>query len=135
MKKILLFTFVFSFFTAFSVSIPKKLIGQYQTLVPAFEFEDNGHTVQASSYTLNLILREDYMWYRTEMLEFYGEYTELVEEGDIIDVSIALSNDLSIDFDIDISYNKKTGAIAVKGLKGVPELEMIKKEIKVVQKK
>ena len=110
-------------------------MGQYQAEVPAFEFEDNGHTVQASGYTLSIVLREDYMWYRTEMLEFYGEYTELKEEKDIIDVSIALSNDLSIDFDLDISYNKRTGALAIRGLKGVPEIQMSKQEIKVLHKK
>lgn len=136
MKKFILITFVLSLSTAFSISIPEKIIGQYQAEIPSFEFEDNGRTVHAAGYTLNLLLREDYMWYKTDMLEFYGEYTDLKEKGDIFDVSIAVSNDLSIDFDLDISYNKKTGSLAVKGMKGLPEVELTKRrEIKVNKKK
>ena len=69
------------------------------------------------------------------MLELYGEYTNLVEKGPLVDVDIAVSNDLSIKFDFGITYNKKTGAVSIKGLKGVPEMSLNKKEIQISKNK
>lgn len=119
---------------ASAISIPKRLIGEYEASVPAFTFDDNGHTVQAAASTMSIILREDYLWYKTGMFQFYGEYQEVVEEGDFINVAVLLSNDLSVDFDMGLIINKKTGQIAVKGLTGVPEVSLEKRQITVHKK-
>ena len=132
-KALLIFTLMLSI-SASALNIPKKIIGQYDAEVPAFEFEDNGHTVHASAYTLSLILREDYLVYKTEHLEFNGVYKAVKDNGPLVDIDVAISNSISIDFDLDLQVNKKTGSIAIKGLKGVPEVTAIKREISVKRK-
>ena len=134
MKKVVLIAFLFCVTSAFSIAIPKKYLGQYDTEVPAFEFEDNGHTVTAGAYTMSIVLQEEYMWYQCGKLRFYGEYLELKDEGEVMDINVEVSNTISIGFDIDISINKNSGAVAVKGLKGLPNLAMKKREIVVTKK-
>ena len=56
------------------------------------------------------------------------------ENGDNLDLDITVSNDLSIKFDLGVSYNTKTGLIALKGLKGLPELKMHKHKIQLIKK-
>ena len=136
MKKALLAaTFILSIsLSALSLNIPKKLMGQYDAEVPAFEFEDNGRTLKASGYTISLILKEEFMLYKTGILNFHGEYTDVAEKGDIIDIDVAITNEISIKFDIGLSVNKKTGLIAITGLHGVPPVTAKKREI-VINKK
>lgn len=134
MKKALFLTFLFTTTLSFSFAIPKKLIGRYETHIPDFEFQDNGRTVQAAGYNIAISLKEDYLWYYCGNLEFYGTFTKASESGDLVDISVNVSNDLSVQFDLELSLNKKTKSIAVKGLKGIPEVNLYKREIVVKRK-
>ena len=134
MKRIILLVCILWVTNAFSHSIPKKFIGQYDAEVPAFEFEDNGHTVYASAYTLSIILREDYLWYETEMFKFFGEFKNFEENKDHCNIAVDVSNDLSMNFDFDLHINKKSGDVAISGLTGVPVLELQKRAILVTRK-
>lgn len=136
MKKAFLTVTIITFisFIGFSLNIPKKLMGQYDAEVPSFEFEDKGRTVKASAYTISLILKEDFMWYKTGSLKFLGVYQDAVENGDLLDIDVEITNEVSITFDIALSVNKKTGSIAISGLTGVPTLTAQKREI-VLKKK
>lgn len=121
-------------FSGFSLNIPKKILGQYDAEVPAFEFEDNGRTLKASGYTISLVLKEEFMWYQTGTLKFLGEYKEVVEDGELVDIDVEITNEISIKFDIELVVNKKTGSVAINGLKGVPPVTAKKSEIVITKK-
>ena len=133
MKKALLFTVLFlsMSWATHALKIPKKIIGQYQAEVPDFDFEDNGRTVHASGYTLSLILKEEFMLYKSGILELQGSYKSLSENGGLIDLAVEISDNVAIEFDLGLTIDKKTGSIAVSGLKGLPEITLHKKEIQV----
>lgn len=134
MKNLTLLTFLLCTTLSYSFEIPNKLLGRYETTIPDFEFEDNGHTVQAAGYNLAVVLRENYLWYHCGSMQLYGTFTETAENEDNLDIKVNVSNDISISFDFDLSINKKTKSIAITGLKGLPELNMRKHQIQVTKK-
>ena len=129
MKILLFLTFLLSTTLSFSFVIPEKLLGRYETQVPDFEFENNGQTIKAAAYNVAVTLREDYLWYHCGDLKFYGVFTDAIENDEQIDIHARVSNDLSIEFDFELSINKKTKSLALRGLKGIPELTLHKHEI------
>lgn len=134
MKFILLTSAMFIAITATSVTIPKKLVGQYDAEVPAFEFEENGEVRQASGFMLSILLRESNFLYRAGSLEYKGEYNEINQNGSIIDMKVTVSSSASRSFDLDFVYDKKSKSLAVHGIKGLDEVKCEKKE-EVVEKK
>lgn len=134
MKTLLSLTLLLCTSLSFSFEIPKKLLGRYETHIPDFEFQDNGRTVQASGYNIAIALREDYLWYYCGSLQFFGVFTQTSEDDENLDISVNVSNDLSIAFNFDLSLNKKTRSIAITGLTGIPEVTLKKHEISVTRK-
>lgn len=134
MKALFLLTFLLSATYSFSYIIPKKLLGKYETNVPDFEFEDNGRIVKASGYNLTINIREDYLWYYCGDIEFYGAFTQTSEDEDQVAISVNVSNNFSIGFDLELSLNKRTKSIAIKGLTGFLEVILEKREIVVTKK-
>lgn len=136
MKKLFLAFMLLTTLAHASIEIPKKILGEYQAVVPAFEFEDENHEkVQASSYVINIHLKSNHLLYKMGDLEMKGLYSELNEDGKFIDLAVNITNNVSIDFDLDLNINKKTGEIRMYGLKGVPEAKLEKKEIKKEKKR
>ena len=134
-KTALLALFVCATSAAFSIAIPKKLTGQYDAEIPSFEFEDNDRTLQASAYNISLALHMDYLWYYCGEIKFYGEYNSLTDDGENTNVGIAISNDYSVSFNMELSVNNKTHDFVLKGLKGVPETTLVKRKIHLEKKK
>ena len=124
----ILILFLASFFVS-AETVPKKIQGQYQAEVPGFEFEDNNRTIKTAPYQVTLTLKEDYLWYLCGSIKFYGTYTSVVEKDNIINVKVNISNDMSINFDMDLSVDKKSRSLIISGLKGVPITELPKRDI------
>lgn len=130
---LLIFAMLFAF-SATSVNIPKKLVGQYDADVPAFEFEENGEVRQASGFKLSILLRESSFLYRAGSIDYKGVYNEVNQNGSVIDMKVTVSSSASLSFDLDFIYDKKSNSLSVHGIKGLDEVKCEKKEV-VVEKK
>jgi hypothetical protein len=129
MKKALLLLALVVVANAFSLTVPKKIMGQYDAEIPAFDFEDNGQVRHASAYSVSILLRENYMWYRCGSMKFRGDYTEIVENGPLLDIQVGISNESSIAFDLEIIIDRRTNSLVLKGLKGLDVVKLDKKQI------
>ena len=122
MKKTLLFCALLFAFSASSITIPKKVIGQYDAEVPDFEFEENGQTKKAAGFLLSIKLRETNLLYRMGTMEYSGTYTEVLQKGGFVDIKVNVTNNNSLEFDLDLKWDKKTKTLSVKGIKGIEEV-------------
>ena len=135
MKNFLLACAMLIAITATSVNIPKKLVGQYDAEVPAFEFKENGEVKQASGFLLSILLRESSFLYRAGSLEYKGVYNEVNQNGSLVDMQVTVSNSASLSFDLDFVYDKKSNSLAVYGIKGLEQVNCEKKEVVVEKNK
>jgi hypothetical protein len=135
MKKGLIFIALFVAFTANSIEIPKKILGQYEADVPAFTFKFNDKDYKASAYHLSIILKNDILWYKCGSLLFSGSFQSVEEDGENVNVSADFSNNQSISFNLDMSINKKTRSLVIAGQNGLPSTSLVKREIVMVKKK
>ena len=122
-------------FSATSITIPKKVIGQYDAEVPDFEFEENGQTKRAAGFTLSILLRETNLLYRMGTMEYSGTYTEVVQKGAFVDMKVNIKSNSTLEFDLDLKWDKKSKTLAVKGIKGIDEVVCNKKEEVAVKNK
>ena len=130
MKKALIILSVFTAINANSTDLPKVCLGQYETKVPAFEFVQNDMLIKASSYNVKLVLFKDYLKYFCGSMEFTGFYEEIDDSSDEVNLSVSITNNISVDFDFELLLNKKTKSIQISGLKGVPVTKLPKSQIK-----
>ncbi|MEX1002293.1 MAG: hypothetical protein WDZ35_09290 [Crocinitomicaceae bacterium] len=129
MFKILLAPLLFITFHSFSLELPKQLLGHYESEVPAFEFEYQNKKMKASTHHVSLYLKENSLRYSCGKLDFYGSYTEIIEGENILELAVNITNDHSVDFDFGLKIDKKTRTLIITGLKGVPEMQLNKREI------
>lgn len=135
MKKGLIAVILFVAFTANSIDIPKKILGQYDAEVPAFTFMFNNKSFKASGYHLSIIVKDDILWYQCGGLLFSGSFQSVEEEGDDVNVNADFSNEQSISFNLNMKINKKTKSLIIAGHNGIPTANLIKREIVMVKKK
>lgn len=114
--------------SASAFTLPKKILGQYDADIPPFQFEEDGEIVQASGYSVSILLRDTYMWYRAGNMKFRGTYSSVVEEGQLVDIKVEVSNKSSVAFPLELIVNKKTKSLILKGLKGIDQVQLEKKE-------
>lgn len=129
MKKHLLLFILFLSINSFCADLPKKILGQYQVKIEAFDFQDNGRTVKAGAYLLSITLKEEFLYYTCGKLTFVGTYSDISEDSDNVVLKANIANDYSVSFDLDISVNKKNLAMNIAGLKGVEVAQLARKEI------
>lgn len=130
MKRLSLLMLIFIATSASAFTLPKKILGQYDAEIPPFQFEEDGEIIQASGYTVSILLRETYMWYRAGNMKFRGSYESVVEDGALVDIKVNVSNKSSVAFPLEMIVNKKTKSLILKGLKGVNQVKLDKKEDK-----
>lgn len=134
MNKLVLLLVLFTVNVAFSNEVPKKALGQYEATVPSFEFVDNGHKLTASAYDVQITLKPNYMWYQCGSILLRGDYFQVNQDGDLVEIKTKVSNDVSIEFDMGLEVNQKTGSIVIKDLIGVPETKLVKRQIVLTKK-
>ena len=134
MYKGLLFFLSFIAVSAHSNDLPKYCYGQYDAVMPAFEFEDNDRVHQASAYNLSIKLTPGIVFYQCGLLGFTGTYSNVDQVKDEVSMLVSITNSISIDFDFNISVNKKTRALKISGLNGLPETRLAKREISIKRK-
>lgn len=134
MYKSLLFVVSFLAVNVYSNDLPKFCFGQYDAVVPSFQFEDNNKVLTASAYKLSIKLTPGVVHYQCGSLGFTGTYSEVDQVKDEVSMLVSISNSISIDFDFNITVNKKTQALKVFGLKGVPATQLAKREITIKKK-
>ena len=120
--------------TAFSNTLPKKLVGQYEAIVPAFTFEYQNKELKAAAYQVSVILKSEFMIYRCGQLEFEGTYAKVDETAENVSLGIHIMNGRSVMFDFGIDIDPKTKTMMIKGLKGVPEAQLTPREILLTKK-
>lgn len=124
-----LFFLSFLALSANSNDLPKYCYGQYEALMPAFQFEHNDKVHAASAYSLGIKLTPEQVFYKCGKLSFTGVYSNVNQEKNDISMMISISNNASIEFDFNISLNKKSKTLRIFGLKGMPDAELAKREI------
>ncbi|MBD3639039.1 MAG: hypothetical protein HUJ25_16915 [Crocinitomicaceae bacterium] len=128
MKALLLNGLLILVFAVQEVSIPKKIAGQYFAEAESFQFEDNEHTVEASSYDVTVILRDEYMWYTVGNMKLFGSYNSVEDKGGLVTIKATVSNDISIEFDVEMIVDKKKDTLIIKGTNGTPDTKLEKQE-------
>ena len=125
-------TLLFIFFIAINVKsndLPKVCYGQYDAMMPAFEFEDNNKIHKASAYKVSIRLTPGVVYYTCGSLSFTGTYSNVDQEKEEISMLVSISNSISINFDFNVMVNKKTRNLKISGLTGLPDTEMVKRQI------
>lgn len=127
-KAALLFLFILAF-NVKSNDLPKVCYGQYEAVMPAFEFMNNDKMYKASSYKVSIKLSPDVVYYKCGRLNFVGTYSNVGQLKDEVSMIVNISNSISVDFNFNVTVNKKTNNLKISGLKGLPETQMVKREI------
>ena len=135
MKKGLIVFALFVVFTASSIDIPKKILGQYEADVPAFVFQYNNKSYKASAYHLSIIVKNDILWYKCGGLLFSGSFQSVEEVGENVNVNADFSNEQSISFNLNMKINKKAKSLIIEGHNGLPTTSLVKREVVMVKKK
>ncbi|MFT4599911.1 MAG: hypothetical protein ACI857_000078 [Arenicella sp.] len=135
MKKALFLIAILAANVANSTDLPKICLGQYETEVPAFEFVKNDQLIKASAYDVKLVLFKDHLSYFCGSIEFTGFYDMIENSADEVNMNISVTNSISVDFDFELLLDKKSKTMKMFGLKGVPEMSIPKRQIKLTKKR
>ena len=122
MRKALSLLLVLSSLSSLAFDIPTSLHGEYKAEVPGFEFECQDKIYKASSYNVSLYLKSNSLRYMCGEIEFFGTYTNVIQGDNLLQLSVNVSNDASVAFDLGLKIFKKNQTILLTGLKGVPEV-------------
>lgn len=127
MIKTIFLSFAFVALNCLAFEIPEKFLGEYQAEIDAYKFQHDDDYHRAAAHNIRVILKESEVWYQSGKLTLQGSYKNVVKEGADYFFDINVSNSKSVNFDFNLTINKKTGLVMLKGLKGVPDTRMTKK--------
>ena len=127
MKRAVILTLCFFAFVANSTDLPKGLVGQYYEEMEAFSFVHNDIELSASSQDIEVLFTEKGVLYSSGTLEYRGEYQFVAQDDKKYVIKTKMSNDLSMSFEINLVYDKKTKTVVIAGKNGIPDAFLEKK--------
>ena len=112
---------------ALADNVPAKAIGKYAGVKPAYTAVKNDVEISIEEQDVFITISESLVFYSLGTLSLSGAYTAIKLEGGNYSIKATLTNEKSLNWDLEMLWSKKTKNLTIIGKNGEPDvtLEML----------
>ena len=106
---------------ALADNLPGKAFGKYAGVKPAYTAETNGIEISIEEQDVFVTITENMVFYTLGSLSLSGPYSAIKIEGGNYSIKAALTNEKSLNWDLELLWSKKTKNLTIIGKNGEPD--------------